>query len=201
MRFYAWRRAVASARRIHATAFVAWISHPLETRRRFVVNTRFQRITPFLWFNDQAEEAANYYVSIFENSRILSVNRYGKEAAKTTGKPEGSVMTVSFELDGEEFGALNGGPLFTFNPALSLVVHCRNQEEVDHFWNRLSAEGDPSAQACGWLKDRYGLSWQIVPARLIELLSLPDRVRAGKAMQAMLGMKKIDIAALEKAAA
>jgi predicted 3-demethylubiquinone-9 3-methyltransferase (glyoxalase superfamily) len=165
------------------------------------VTTRFQRITPFLWFDDQAEEAANYYVSIFDNSRILTVNRYGKEAAKTTGKPEGSVMTIAFELDGEEFGALNGGPLFTFNPALSLVVHCNHQDEVDHFWNRLSKDGDPSAQACGWLKDRYGVSWQIVPKRLIELLSDPDRTKAGKAMQAMLTMKKIDIATLEKAAA
>ncbi|RUL67164.1 VOC family protein [Dyella dinghuensis] len=165
------------------------------------MNTRFQRITPFLWFDDQAEEAADYYVSIFENSRILTVNRYGKEAAKTTGKPEGSVMTIAFELDGVEFGALNGGPLFTFNPALSLVVHCNNQDEVDHFWNHLSKDGDPSAQACGWLKDRYGLSWQIVPARLIELLSGPDRTKAGKVMQAMLTMKKIDIAALENVAA
>ena len=165
------------------------------------MNTRFKRITPFLWFDDQAEEAANYYVSIFDNSRIVTVNRYGKEGAKTTGKPEGSVMTVAFELDGEQFSAINGGPLFTFNPALSLVVHCRNQHEVDHFWNHLSKDGDPSAQACGWLKDRYGLSWQIVPTQLIELLSHPDPAKAGKVMQAMLGMKKIDIAALENAGA
>jgi predicted 3-demethylubiquinone-9 3-methyltransferase (glyoxalase superfamily) len=165
------------------------------------VDTRFRRITPFLWFNDQAEEAANYYVSIFDNSRILGINRYGKEAAKAGGRAEGSVMTISFELDGQPFSALNGGPLFTFNPSLSLVVHCRNQHEVDHFWTRLSQDGDPSAQACGWLKDRYGLSWQIVPAQLIDLLSTPDRVKAGKAMQAMLKMKKIDIAALEEAAA
>jgi predicted 3-demethylubiquinone-9 3-methyltransferase (glyoxalase superfamily) len=181
--------------------FVAWISNRLDTNRRSIVTTRFQRITPFLWFDDQAEEAANYYVSIFENSRILTMNRYGKEAAKATGKPEGSAMTVAFELDGEKFAALNGGPLFTFNPALSLVVNCKNQSEVDHFWNHLSKDGDPSAQACGWLKDRYGLSWQIVPEQLITLLSNPDPAKAGKAMQAMLAMKKIDIVALEKAVA
>jgi predicted 3-demethylubiquinone-9 3-methyltransferase (glyoxalase superfamily) len=165
------------------------------------VNARFQRITPFLWFNDQAEEAANYYVSIFDNSRIVAVNRYGKEAAKAAGRVEGSVMIVTFELDGEAFTALNGGPSFTFNPSLSLMVNCRNQKEVDHFWNHLSKDGDPSVQACGWLKDRYGLSWQITPIRLIELVSDPDPIKAGKAMQAMMGMKKIDIAALEKAAA
>jgi predicted 3-demethylubiquinone-9 3-methyltransferase (glyoxalase superfamily) len=165
------------------------------------VNTRFHRITPFLWFDHQAEEAANYYVSIFDNSRIVTVNRYGKEAAQASGRPEGSVMTIEFELDGQRFSALNGGPLFTFNPSLSLVVHCRNQAEVDHFWNHLSKDGDPSAQVCGWLKDRYGLSWQIVPGQLIELLSTADRVKAGKAMQAMLKMKKIDIAELEHATA
>lgn len=165
------------------------------------MNKRFQRITPFLWFNDRAEEAVNHYVSIFDNSRIVSTNRYGKEGAKASGRPEGSVMTIAFELDGQTFTAFNGGPIFTFNPALSLVVHCTNQQEVDHFWNHLSKDGDPSAQACGWLKDRYGLSWQIVPEQLIALLNNPDSTKAGKAMQAMLGMKKIDIAALEKAAA
>jgi predicted 3-demethylubiquinone-9 3-methyltransferase (glyoxalase superfamily) len=187
--------------RIRAAAFVARIRDHWDTRRRFIVNNRFQRITPFLWFNDQAEEAVNHYVSIFDHSRIATVNRYGKEGANASGRPEGSVMTIAFELDGQIFTALNGGPTFTFNPALSLVVHCTNQQEVDHFWNRLSEGGDPSAQVCGWLKDRYGLSWQIVPEQLIALISNPDPTKSRKVMQAVLGMKKIDIAALEAAAA
>jgi predicted 3-demethylubiquinone-9 3-methyltransferase (glyoxalase superfamily) len=139
-------------------------------------------------------------VSIFDNSRVLTTTRYGKEGAKASGRVEGSVMTIEFELDGQKLTALNGGPMFAFNPAFSLVVHCKNQKEVDHFWDRLSDGGDPSAQACGWLKDRYGLSWQIVPTELIDLLSDPDKVKASKAMQAMLKMKKLDIAALKAAA-
>jgi predicted 3-demethylubiquinone-9 3-methyltransferase (glyoxalase superfamily) len=118
------------------------------------VNTRFQRISPFLWFNDNAEEAVSFYVSVFENSRILNSARYGKEAAKASGRPEGSIMTIAFELDGQTFTALNGGPIFSFNPAVSLVVNCRSQAEVDHYWNQLSNGGDPNAQQCGWLKDR-----------------------------------------------
>jgi predicted 3-demethylubiquinone-9 3-methyltransferase (glyoxalase superfamily) len=165
------------------------------------VNTRFQRISPFLWFNDNAEEAVSFYVSVFENSRILNSARYGKEAAKASGRPEGSIMTIAFELDGQTFTALNGGPIFSFNPAVSLVVNCRSQAEVDHYWNQLSNGGDPNAQQCGWLKDRFGLSWQIVPTQLVDYLTNPDQAKAQKAMQAMLKMKKIDLAALHAATA
>ncbi|GLQ51012.1 VOC family protein [Dyella flava] len=165
------------------------------------MSTRFQRISPFLWFNDNAEEAARFYVSIFENSHILESTHYGKEAAKVSGRPEGSVMTIAFELDGQIFTALNGGPAFNFNPAVSLVVNCRSQDEVDHYWNQLANGGDPAAQQCGWLKDRFGLSWQIVPTQLVDYLKNPDQAKAQKAMQALLQMKKIDLAALRMAAA
>jgi len=155
---------------------------------------RFQRITPFLWFDTQAEEAANYYVSIFPDSRVLSVTRYTKESSSASGQPEGGVMTVSFELDGCPVTALNGGPMFRFTEALSLVVHCHDQAEIDAYWHKLSAGGDPNAQACGWLKDRYGLSWQIVPANIEELVQSPGSVAA------LMQMKKIDIAAMKAAA-
>jgi predicted 3-demethylubiquinone-9 3-methyltransferase (glyoxalase superfamily) len=164
------------------------------------VQTRFQRITPFLWFNDNAEEAAHFYVSVFENSRILSSARYDKEAAQASGRPEGSVMTIAFELDGQKFTALNGGPVFSFTPAVSLVVNCHTQDEVDHYWNALSQDGDPSAQQCGWLKDRFGFSWQIVPTQLFDYLGQPDAAKARKAMQAILQMKKIDLAVLKATA-
>ncbi len=160
-----------------------------------------QRITPFLWFDNQAEEAVAFYTSIFKNSKVLSTTRYTKEAEQAAGRPEGSVMTVAFELEGQEFTALNGGPHFKFNEALSLVVHCQNQEEVDYYWNRLSEGGDPRAQQCGWLKDRFGLSWQVVPNRAIELLTDRDPEKGRKAMAAILGMKKIDVAGVERAAA
>ena len=153
-----------------------------------------QKITPCLWFDTQAEEAATFYTSIFKNSRIREVARYGEAGPG----PEGSVMTVSFELDGQEFVALNGGPEFTFNEAISFQVSCETQDEVDEFWSRLSEGGEEGP--CGWLKDRYGVSWQIIPTRLTELLSDPDPERSQRAMGAMLGMKKIDIATLEKAA-
>lgn len=163
------------------------------------MNTRFQRITPFLWFHDKAEEAAHFYVSVFDNSRILSTTRYSKDAANASGRPADSVMTVAFELDGQAFTALNGGPAFSFTPALSLVVNCHSQEEVDHYWNQLSKDGDPNVQQCGWLQDRYGLSWQIVPTQLIDYLTDPDQAKAQRAMQAMLKMKKIDLGELRKA--
>ncbi|WP_233841891.1 VOC family protein [Dyella sp. 2HG41-7] len=165
------------------------------------MNTRFQRITPFLWFNDEAEEAAHRYVSIFENARILATTRYDNESANAAHRPAGSVMTVAFELDGHAFTALNGGPAFHFTPAVSLVVNCRDQAEIDHYWNALSKDGDPSFQQCGWLQDRYGLSWQIVPAQLIELLTAGDATKAQRVMKAVLSMKKIDLSVLEKAAA
>jgi predicted 3-demethylubiquinone-9 3-methyltransferase (glyoxalase superfamily) len=152
-----------------------------------------QKITPFLWFDTQAEEAAKFYLSIFENSKIETVTRYG---AAGPG-PKGSVMTVDFELAGQEFVALNGGPQFKFTEAISLVVNCETQQEVDEFWAKLSKGGQEVE--CGWLKDRYGLSWQIVPTILSKLLSDPDPKKAQRVMEAMLKMKKIDIAALKKA--
>ena len=159
-----------------------------------------QRITPFLWFDTQAEEAAGFYTSIFENSKILTTARYSEEASRAAGRPAGSVMVVDFELDGQHFTALNGGPHFKFNEAISLVVHCRSQEEVDHYWNRLGDGGDERARQCGWLKDRFGLSWQIVPDRLTELLNDRDPAKGKRVMAAMLKMQKIDIPELERAA-
>jgi len=159
-----------------------------------------QRITPFLWFDDQAGEAVSFYTSVFPDSRIVTVTRYNKESAEVSGRPEGQVMTIGFELDGQEFAALNGGPHFTFNEAISLVVHCDSQDEVDHYWERLSEGGDENAQQCGWLKDRFGVSWQVVPRDLVELLGDPDPERARRATRAMLRMKKIDLAELRRAA-
>src|SRR5205807_10079738 len=156
-----------------------------------------QRITPFLWFDHQAEEAARFYVSIFKDSRITSTARYDDEGAKASGRPKGSVMTVAFELDGQEFTALNGGPVFKFTEAISLVVNCQTQEEVDHFWSKLSAGGQEVQ--CGWLKDRFGVSWQVVPTVLGEMLQDKDREKSKRVMAAMLKMKRINIEALKKA--
>jgi len=158
-----------------------------------------QRITPCLWFDDQAEQAATLYTSIFPGSRIVTVSRYGEAGREVHGRPPGSVMVVAFELEGQAFTALNGGPVFKFNEAISLQVSCRTQEEVDHYWEKLSHGGDERAQQCGWLKDRYGLSWQIVPVALMEMMADPDPVKAGRVMQAMLQMKKIDIKGLRQA--
>jgi predicted 3-demethylubiquinone-9 3-methyltransferase (glyoxalase superfamily) len=160
---------------------------------------RIQRIAPCLWFDDQAEEAATFYTSIFAGSRIVTVSRYGEAGREVHGRPPGSVMTVAFELDGQPFTALNGGPVFRFNEAISFQVTCETQAEVDHYWERLSAGGDPNAQQCGWLKDRYGVSWQIVPSVLPELLGRPDSEGSRRAFEAMLTMKKLDIEALTRA--
>lgn len=157
-----------------------------------------QKIVPCLWFDHQAEEAANLYVSLFKNSQILNVSRYDEASAKASGQPAGSVLTVTFTLDGQEFMALNGGPAFKFTEAVSFVVNCETQAEVDRFWNTLTADGGEESQ-CGWLKDKYGLSWQIVPTVLEQLLSDPDPAKAQRAMQAMLEMKKLDIAELKRA--
>ncbi len=154
-------------------------------------------ITPFLWFDSQAEEAANFYVAIFEDAAVTSVSRYGEEGKEIHGRPAGSAMVVSFRLRGTPFMALNGGPIFTFNESISFMVRCKTQDEVDHFWSRLGEGGTPSQ--CGWLKDRFGVSWQIVPDRLGALLQDKDRAAAGRAMNAMLKMGKLDIAALERA--
>jgi predicted 3-demethylubiquinone-9 3-methyltransferase (glyoxalase superfamily) len=156
---------------------------------------QLQKITPFLWFDNQAEEAATFYVSIFKNAKMGNVSRYGEGAPV----PAGTVMVASFELEGIRFTALNGGPMYKFTEAVSFYVDCENQEEVDYFWGKLSDGG--KIQQCGWLKDKFGLSWQIIPSALPKLLSDPDRKRAGRAMQAMLQMKKLDVAALQKAAA
>ena len=151
------------------------------------------RITPFLWFDHQAEEAANFYTSIFKNSKRGTVMRYGEEGPG----PKGTVMSTTFELEGQEFIALNGGPMFTFSPAISFFVKCDTQAEVDHFWEKLSAGGE--IQPCGWLKDRYGVSWQIVPTVLDEMLADEDPEKAGRVMRAMLQMKKLDIEGLKRA--
>ena len=161
------------------------------------MRNRMQRITPFLWFDHQAEEAANFYVSIFKKSKVRSMARYDEEGAKAAGRPKGSVMTVAFELDGQEFTALNGGPLFKFTEAMSLVVNCETQEEVDHFWERLSAGGQEVQ--CGWLKDKFGVSWQVVPTALVEMLQDKDPQKAKRVMAAMLKMKKISIEPLRQA--
>jgi len=152
------------------------------------------KITPCLWFDTQGEEAANFYTGIFENSRILQVSRYGSAGPR----PEGMVMVVNFELDGQEFMALNGGPEFTFDEAISFQVNCESQDEVDEFWAKLSDGGEEGP--CGWLKDKFGVSWQIVPTVLDELVADPDPERAQRAMKAMLGMKKLDVAELQRAA-
>lgn len=156
-----------------------------------------QKITPFLWFDDKAEEAAKFYTSIFKNSKIMHIARYGDEGAKVSERPKGTVMIVAFQLEGQEFVALNGGPIFTFSPAISFVVDCSTQEEVDMFWEKLSEGGETSQ--CGWLKDKYGVSWQIVPTILGEMLTDPDPIKSERVMKSMLQMKKIDIKALKKA--
>jgi len=156
-----------------------------------------QKITPFLWFNDKAEEAAHFYTSVFKNSKIGRVIRYGEDGAKASGRPKGTVMTVAFRLDGQEFVALNGGPQFTFSPAISFVVNCNNQEEVDELWERLSEGGHQNR--CGWLQDKYGISWQIVPSSLGEMLSDTDVQKTQRVMKAILQMNKIDINSLRQA--
>jgi predicted 3-demethylubiquinone-9 3-methyltransferase (glyoxalase superfamily) len=158
-----------------------------------------QKITPCLWFDNQAEEAAKFYISIFKNSRIGKIARYGKAGFEIHGRPEGSVMTVEFEIDGQAFTALNGGPFFKFNEAISLQVYCETQEEVDHYWEKLSQGGDEKAQQCGWLKDKYGVSWQIVPTALVRMLAGKDSRTSDSVMTAVLQMKKPDIARLEQA--
>jgi len=158
-----------------------------------------QKITPCLWFDDQAEEAVEFYTAVFGNSRVTNISRYGEAGHEVHGKQAGTVMAMAFELDGQAFTALNGGPIFKFNEAISFQVNCGTQEEVDNYWERLSEGGDEKAQQCGWLKDKYGMSWQIVPTELVKLISDPDPVKAGRVMQAMLQMKKIDIDGLKRA--
>ena len=156
-----------------------------------------QKITPFLWFDDKAEEAVRFYTSIFKNSEILSVTRYEEEGAKAAGRPKGSVMTIAFTLEGQEFIALNGGPTFTFSPAISFVVNCKTQKEIDRLWEKLSEGGEKDR--CGWLKDKYGVSWQIVPTVLAEMLQDKDPMKLTKVMEAILKMNKIDMKTLKQA--
>ena len=156
-------------------------------------------ITPCLWFDGKAEEAATFYVSVFERSRITHVSRYGEEGRDVHGQAPGTVLTVAFELEGQPFTALNGGPQFEFTEAISFQVMCETQAEIDRLWDALSAGGDEKARQCGWLKDRYGLSWQIVPTVLQQLLADRDPAKAGRTMKAMLAMKKLDVATLQLA--
>jgi predicted 3-demethylubiquinone-9 3-methyltransferase (glyoxalase superfamily) len=158
------------------------------------------KITPFLWFEDNAEEAVRHYTSIFRNSKITATTRYNEEGAEVSGRPKGSVMTVAFQLDGQDFVALNGGPDFKFTEAISFVVNCDSQEEIDYYWEKLTAGGDEKAQQCGWLKDKYGVSWQVVPTALGELLNTPDPEKSRNAMKALIGMKKIHVETLQRAA-
>ena len=157
------------------------------------------RFVPCLWFDDQAEQAARYYTGIFPNSRIMQVTRYGKEGFEVHQHPAGSVMTVEFELDGQPFTALNGGPLFKFTEAVSLQVMCADQAEIDRYWDQLTVGGDPAAQQCGWLKDRFGLSWQIVPRNMGEFFAGNDPAASERATAALMPMKKLDLAALRRA--
>jgi predicted 3-demethylubiquinone-9 3-methyltransferase (glyoxalase superfamily) len=159
--------------------------------------TIVQKITPDLWFDNSAEEAAKFYTSIFKNSKIIHVARYGEAAAKVSGRPKGTVMTVIFELEGQRFMALNGGPVFKFSPAISFLVNCETQEEVDNLWEKLSEGGEK--EQCGWLKDKFGVSWQVVPNILGEMLQDKDAKKSERVMEAMLQMKKIDIEGLKKA--
>jgi predicted 3-demethylubiquinone-9 3-methyltransferase (glyoxalase superfamily) len=158
-----------------------------------------QKISSCLWFDDQGEEAAKFYTSIFKDSKIGDVTRYGKEGYEIHGREEGTVMTVEFEIEGQKFLALNGGPIFKFNEAISFQVYCETQEEVDYYWEKLSEGGDEKAQQCGWLKDKYGVSWQIVPTILIKMLKDKDSEKSQRVMKAMLQMHKLDISTLKKA--
>ena len=158
-----------------------------------------QKITPCLWFDSNAEEAVNFYTSIFKNSKIGNISRYGEAGYEIHGKPAGTVLTMEFELNGQAFTALNGGPMFKFNEAISFQVSCESQEEVDYYWGKLSEGGDEKAQVCGWLKDKYGLSWQIVPTVLGEMLQDKDAGKSGRVMEALLKMKKLDIEKLKEA--
>jgi predicted 3-demethylubiquinone-9 3-methyltransferase (glyoxalase superfamily) len=156
-----------------------------------------QKITPFLWFNDKAEEAVNFYISVFKNAKLGKITRYGKEAANASGRPTGTVMTVTFQVDGLEFIALNGGPHFQFTEAVSFVVNCETQAEIDELWEKLSKDGQESQ--CGWLKDKYGLSWQIVPTALGKWMSDADSEKSRRVMQAILQMQKLDMRILQEA--
>lgn len=160
---------------------------------------KIQKITPNLWFNTQAEEAVQYYASIFQDVKIGRMTRYSKEGFEIHGMPEGTVLTIEFQIAGQEFTAMNGGDAFTFNEAVSFIINCTSQEEVDYYWDKLTAGGDESAQVCGWLKDKFGVSWQVVPVQLNEMLMDEDSTKADRVMRALLQMKKLELAELQKA--
>lgn len=157
-----------------------------------------QKIIPNLWFDGNAEEAVNFYVSIFKNSRIGNIAKYGEAGKEIHGQPAGSIMTIEFEIEGQSFLALNGGPDFKFSEAVSFAINCETQEEIDYYWNKLIEGGDPSAQICGWLKDKYGLSWQVVPTAISKMMLDPDKKKRDRVTNAFLKMKKINLADLEK---
>ncbi|MEH7502012.1 VOC family protein [Neobacillus drentensis] len=163
------------------------------------MNNKIQKITTNLWFDTQAEEAAKFYTSIFKNSKIGRITRYGRVRHEIEGISEGTVMTVEFQLEGQKFVALNGGPQFKFTEAISFIVNCESQEELDYFWEKISEGGDEKAQACGWLKDRFSVSWQVIPADLTEMVNSPDAEKSNRVMKAILQMKKIDIKTLKQA--
>lgn len=158
-----------------------------------------QKITPCLWFDDQAEEAVAFYTRIFKDSRVMGTTYYGEAGFEVHGRPAGSVMSIIFELEGQTFTVLNGGPMFTFNEAISLQIYCQTQAEIDHYWDALTADGDPAAQQCGWLKDKFGVSWQVVPNLLMDMIDHSDAEKSGRVMMAMLQMKKLDLKKLEQA--
>jgi predicted 3-demethylubiquinone-9 3-methyltransferase (glyoxalase superfamily) len=180
----------APVRRSHETAFI---------EKHRTLKTMPNKLTPCLWFESQAEEAANFYIGIFKNSKITKISRYGEAGKEIHGRPPGSVMTVEFVLNGQSFTGLNGGPHFKFTEAISFQIDCATQDEVDYYWEKLSAGGPPEAQICGWVKDKFGVSWQVVPTILAKLVGDPDSAKSQRAMQAMLEMKKLDIAALQRA--
>lgn len=157
-----------------------------------------QKITPFIWFDNQAEEAVNFFTSIFKNSKIKTVTRYGEAGAKVSGMQKGTVMTIAFQIEGQEFVAINGGPVFEITPSISFFVNCENQQEIEALWEKLSKGGDERAQQCGWLQDKYGVSWQVVPVALGKMLSDTDPERLERVMHSLLQMKKIDIKSLKK---
>src|SRR6266487_4351894 len=184
--------------RNRGTKWIPRFRNSSSTRHHQQGKNNMQKITPFLWFNDNVEEAAIFYASIFKDSKIGRIARYGEEAAEKTGRPKGSVMTVEFELEGQQFVGLNGGPMFKFTEAISFVVNCETQEEVDYFWEKLSAGGGQESE-CGWLKDKFGLSWQVTPTVLIDMLNDKDAKKAERVMKAMMQMRKIEINKLKAA--
>src|SRR3954464_12060485 len=169
------------------------------TEQRRATMALSKPITPCLWFDSQAEDAARFYTGIFKNSKMGKITRYTEAGTEVHGQPAGKVMTVEFELNGQPFTGLNGGPQFKFNEAVSFQIMCDDQDEIDHFWNKLGQGGDPSAQQCGWLKDKFGLSWQVVPVVLLDMMTDSDKEKRDRTMEAMLQMKKMDIAGLERA--